>query len=366
MIADCFLVIISITISISAIIYVIKHRENYVPQQNFILIILLFLFVGIFYFTLLCLATMVIFDKVMALILWDASIIISLFALGFMSSLHSILIGYKKIELFTAFIFSFLGGLIIYLILFLNSFEVQRIGLNYYFILQNYLLFYFLLLLGSLLVIHMWAILLINYSKIRQKILARLLTLNTLNISIVIYTYGLLLLIHNDVFKYIHLIAYLFTATIFFYEVIKKPDLFIELTNRIYDFIIFHKSGILLWAYNFETGKETEDSLLKGSILIGINHILANLTHQKEKDKLGVIKMENRDIVLEYDDKYGYAILLITNKKNDFIDKSIRRFMKRFTELNRVELSSLNGLIDTSHFKNAGKLIHEYFRPYTT
>jgi len=208
----------------------------------------------------------------------------------------------------------------------------------------------------------MWAILLINYSKIRQKILARLLTLNTLNFSIVIYTYGLLLLIHNDVFKYIHLIAYLFTATIFFYEVIKKPDLFIELTNRIYDFIIFHKSGILLYSYNFETGEETDDSLLKGSILIGINHILANLTHQK--DKLGIIKMENRDIVLEYDDTYGYAILLITNKKNDFIDKSIQRFMKKFVEINSEKLSSLNGLIDTSHFRNSGDLIHKYFNPY--
>jgi len=363
MIADCVLIIISITISISAIIYLIKHRENYGPQQNIILIILLYLFVGIFYFTLLCLATMVIFDEIMAMTLWKASIIISLFALGFMSSLHSIMIGYKKFELFTAFIFSFLGGIIIYLILFLNSFEVQRIGLNYYFILQNYLLFYFMLLLGSLLVIHMWAILLINYSKIRQKILARLLTFNTLNFSIVISTYGLFLLIPNAVFKYIHLIAYLFTAVIFFYEIIKKPDLFIELTNRIYDFIIFHKSGIPLFGFNFETGKETDDSLLKGSILIGINHILANLTHQK--DKLGIIKMENRDIVLEYDDTMGYALLLITNKKNDFIDKSVRRFMKRFTELNREELSSLNGLIDTSHFKNAGDLIHEYFRPYT-
>ena len=362
MIADSFLLILSIIISISAIIYVISHRENYGPKQNVVLIILLYIFVGIFYFTLLCLATMVIFDAVIALYLWNASIIIGLFALGFLSSLHSIMIGYKKIEIFTAFIFSFLGGIIIYLILFLNSFEVHRIGLNYYFTFHNYLLFYFMLLLGSLLVILMWAILLINYSKIREKILARLLTINTLGFSIVIYTYGIFLLMPNIFFKYLHIFSYLITALIFLYEIIKKPDLFIELTNNIYDFIIFHKSGILLWAYNFETGKETEDSLLKGSILIGINHILANLTSQK--DKLGIIKMENRDIVLEYDEKYGFAILLITNKKNDFIDKAIKGFMKKFVELNKEELSSLNGLIDTSHFKNAGALIHEYFRPY--
>ena len=74
--------------------------------------------------------------------------------------------------------------------------------------------------------------------------------------------------------------------------------------------------------------------------------------------------MENRDIVLEYNDTLGYAILLITNKKNEFIDKAIQRFMKRFVELNREELKSLNGLIDSSHFKNAGKLIHDYFSPY--
>jgi hypothetical protein len=273
------------------------------------------------------------------------------------------MIGYKNIEIFTAFIFSFLGGIIIYLVLYQNSFQVQRIGLNYYFTFQNYLLFYFMLLLGGLLLVLMWSILLINYSKIRQKSLARLLFINTLNFTIVIFTYGVFLIIPSLFFKYLHLIAYLITAAIFLYEIIKKPDLFIELTNRIYDFIIFHKSGILLYSYNFETGEETDDSLLKGSILIGINHILANLTSQK--DKLGVIKMENRDIVLEYDDTLGYAILLITNKKDDFIDKSIQRFMNKFVELNREELSSLNGLIDTSHFKNAGNLIHEYFRPYT-
>ena len=76
--------------------------------------------------------------------------------------------------------------------------------------------------------------------------------------------------------------------------------------------------------------------------------------------------MESRDIVLEYDDTYGYAILLITNKKSNFIDKSIQRFMKKFVEINSEKLSSLNGLIDTSHFKNAGKLIHEYFFPFFT
>jgi hypothetical protein len=305
---------------------------------------------------------MIFFDEIFALILWKSSIVVSLFALGLMSSLHSLMIGYKKIEIFTGLIFSFLGGIIVYLVFFLDSFEVKQIGFYYFFTFQNFTLFYFMLSLGALLLILMWLILGINYTKIRHKTLARLLFINNLNFTIVIYTYGLFLIFPNLFFKYLHLISYLITAVIFLYEIIKKPDLFIELTNKIYDFIIFHKSGILIYSYNFETGKETEDSLLKGSILIGINHILANLTNQK--DKLGVIKMENRDIVLEYDDKYGYAILLITNKKDDFIDRAIHRFMNKFVELNKEELSSLNGLIDTSHFKNARELIQKHFRPY--
>ena len=362
MIADLILVVSSIIISISAICYVITHRENYGSKKNGILIILLYLFVGILYFTLICLATMSIFNEETALSLWNASIIVSLFALLFLSSLHGIIIGYKKSEYFTAFVFSFLGGIIVYLVLFIRSFKIQKLGLYYYFRLQNFYLFYFMIILASSLVILMWYILLINYSKIREKTLAKLLTLNTICFTIVIYTYGLFLLYPNLLFKYLHLISFIITAIIFFYEIIKKPVLFIELTNKIYDFIIFHKSGILLYSYDFETGRETEDSLLKGSILIGINHILSNLTNQK--DKLGIIKMENRDIVLEYDETLGYAILLITNKKNDFIDKSIQRFMERFAEINREELHSLNGLIDTSRFKNAGRLIKDYFAPY--
>ena len=362
MIVDLILIFSSIIISIFAISYVITHREKYGSKINIILIILLYLFVGILYITLLCLSTIVIFNKETALNLWNAAIIVSIFAIVFLSTLHGIIIGYKKIEFLTYFIFSFLGGIIVYLVCFVNIFEVKKIGLNYYFSFQNFLLFYFMTILGSSLVILMWYILLINFSKIREKILARLLIINTLCFTVVIFTFAFFLISSNLIIKYLHLISYIITAIIFLYEIIKKPDLFIEITNKIYDFIIFHKSGILLYSYNFETGRETEDSLLKGSILIGINHILSNLTNQK--DKLGIIKMENRDIVLEYNDTLGYAILLITNKKNEFIDKAIQRFMKRFVELNREELKSLNGLIDSSRFKNAGKLIHDYFSPY--
>jgi hypothetical protein len=146
------------------------------------------------------------------------------------------------------------------------------------------------------------------------------------------------------------------------YNVYKNPALWIELTNRIYDFIIFHKSGILLYSYNFDTGKESDDSLLKGSILIGINHILSSLVDKKEQ--LNLIKMKDRDILFEYDTSNGYAILLTTNHKNTFIEKAVRNFMQDFSKLNYEIFEKMNGLIDVSAFGNAKNLILEFFAPY--
>jgi len=157
-------------------------------------------------------------------------------------------------------------------------------------------------------------------------------------------------------------IIYLIGAIFASYTIFKKPTLFIELTNRVFDFIIFHKSGILLYSFNFETGKETDDSLLKGSILIGINHILANFIDRK--DQLNLIKMKDRDLVFEYDNTHNYAILLTMNHKNTFIDKAVRNFMLKFSNLNGEKLKNMKGLIDVSEFGNAKELIAEFFDPY--
>ena len=116
---------------------------------------------------------------------------------------------------------------------------------------------------------------------------------------------------------------------------------------------------------HFETGKETDESLLKGSILIGINHILTNFTYKK--DQLNLIKMKDRDIVFEYDTYYGYALLLITNQKNAIIENAVKHFMQSFNDLNKDQLKKIENygqLIDISVFKNAKDLINENFYPY--
>ena len=74
--------------------------------------------------------------------------------------------------------------------------------------------------------------------------------------------------------------------------------------------------------------------------------------------------MKKRDIILEYDNIHGYALLLTTNHKNAFIDKAVNNFMKKFSSINGDKLKKLTGLIDVSEFRNAKEIILEVFEPF--
>jgi len=165
-------------------------------------------------------------------------------------------------------------------------------------------------------------------------------------------------------FKILHSVFYLLGYGYFVHIIINKPNLFAVFTNKIYDFIIFHKSGILLYSYNFQTREEVDESLLKGSILIGISHILANLSNLEAQ--VTHIKMEERAVVFNFNTQLGYAVLLIAKHKNKILENSIERFVNEFSQLNMESLKNLSGLIDVSKFKNAKMLIEQYFRHFIT
>jgi hypothetical protein len=281
-----------------------------------------------------------------------------------LSVIQIIVIKVKQITPLPSIFYALLGGLILNLtFLSDDSIEIFQGPGNYYFFVFNNLALLFILVIYNIMIFsYMWYTMIINFPKFRDKQIGKNLGFLTLNFTTIIIFYSLHLIFQIILFEYLYLVIYLFGAFIASYNIYKKPALFIELTNRIYDFIIFHKSGILLYSYNFETGKETDESLLKGSILIGINHILSSLVDKKEQ--LNLIKMKNRDILFEYDTSNGYAILLTTNHKNTFIEKAVSSFMQEFSKLNYKKFENMNGLIDVSEFGNARKLILEFFAPY--
>lgn len=363
MILSLISIVISSIISVFGIIFVILNRENYGTILNTILNAFLYLFLGLIFLPLYVLSTDTFLNPNIALMLWKISIVFWIVSIAVLSIIQILIIKVKQLTPFPSFFYALMGGLLVNLIFLPNSVEIfQESEGFYFFIVNNLILLIILITYNILIVSFMWFNLIINFSKFRDKQIGKNLILLTLNFTTIIIVYSLYLIFQNILFEYLYILIYLFGAFIASYNVYKKPDLFIELTNRIYDFIIFHKSGILLYSYNFETGKETDDSLLKGSILIGINHILSSLADKKEQ--LNLIKMKDRDILFEYDNSNGYAILLTTNHRNTFIEKAVSNFMQEFSILNFEKFENMNGLIDVSEFGNAKKLILEFFAPY--
>jgi hypothetical protein len=309
------------------------------------------------------LATEILLNLDAALMLWKFSIICWIISIAVLSIIQTNVIKVKQITPLPSIFYALIGGLILNLLFHSNSIEIyQGIENYYYFVFNNLLLLILLIIYNIMIISFMWYNMIVNFSKFRDKQIGKNLGFLTLNFTIIIFIHTLHLIFQNILFEYLYVLIYLVGAFIASYNVYKKPGLFIELTNRIYDFIIFHKSGILLYSFNFETGKETDDSLLKGSILIGINHILSSLVDKKEQ--LNLIKMKDRDILFEYDTSNGYAILLTTNHKNTFIEKAVSSFMQEFSKLNLEKLENMSGLIDVSEFGNARNLIFEIFAPY--
>ncbi|MFW9881952.1 MAG: hypothetical protein ACFFG0_53495 [Candidatus Thorarchaeota archaeon] len=279
------------------------------------------------------------------------------------SIIQIFIIKFKKITSLPSIIYAFVGGLIASLTIFSNSIDIFQATDEFYFYEFNNILLLIILITFNLSIFSfMWFNLITNFSKLLDNKSGRNLGLLTFHFSLIILIYTLYLITQIIVFRYLYYMIYLSGAIFATYTIFRKPALFIELTNRVFDFIIFHKSGILLYSYNFETGKETDDSILKGSILIGINHILANFIDKK--DQLNLIKMKDRDLVFEYDNMHDYAILLTMNHRNTYIEKRVRNFMQKFSKLNGEKLKNMEGLIDASEFRNAKEIILEYFAPY--
>ncbi len=364
MIIDIFLIIVSIIISLIGLSFLYFNRENFGSKLNILLNGSIYIFLGIIFFTFFFLSTEeAFFTEDQALVLWYLSIFFWVFSLSMLSLIQRYVIIFEKRAVLSMLLYSLFIGIILGLFFLPDSFTISLNDGFYSFNFQNLLLLYFILSYSSIIVGVLCYNLMKYYSHIRDNQSKKMLSILTFEFCLIIILYSIYIISQNILIRYFYATLYLIGAVFVSYYLIKKPFLFIELTNKIYDFIIFHKSGILLFSYNFETGKETDESLLKGSILIGINHILSNFIDKK--DQLGLIKMKNRDIIFEYDNNHGYALLLTTNHKNSFIDKAVSKFMKKFTSLNKEILKNLTGLIDVSEFRNAKDIILEFFEPFT-
>ena len=360
-------IFISIFVIIYAIgtIYVVKHRKKYNLETNFLMSIITYLIFEGIYTVSFNLSAEKSFNISSALVLWIISILSRIISIGHFSSLHNIeLIKNSKIRLLSVMSYIFMYGIIISQLLYPNSFTLVETDIEYYFLFENVGLLTSIIVFNALIVIFNWIIQIRGYKNYADKKLGNFFTYYFLLFSLGILFYILTIITLNFYIKIIHLVLYNLTIGYYIYMIMKKPKFFTVFTNKIYDFIIFHKSGILLYSYNFQTREEVDESQLKGSILIGINHILANLSNVE--NQVTHIKMKDYGVVFSFDTKLGYAALLIAKHKNAILESAVEKFMLDFSNINRDYLQNLDRLIDVSKFKDANKLIIKNFSHYLT
>lgn len=348
---------------LSGLFFRLYYREKYETETRFSILFIIFFINQALYFTFFNLATQNYFTIEISITLWKLSIFFGIFTIGLWSSLHTEELHKHSVVRYLAIIvYFFLEGIIISLLFYPGSFYVILDNNNYSYIFQDFSLLIFILIFNSLVIIFSIISQVMGFKNFNDKDLAKFFTVYIFLMSLNIVIYSIFLVTQSIILRNIHLILYIINSAYMQYVIIRKPALFFVFTNKIYDFIIFHKSGILLYAYNFQTSRAIDDSLLKGSILIGINHILANFSGIE--NQLNQIKMSDKGILFNFQNDLGYAVLLIARHKNKALENALQNFINKFSAHYKEKLLNLNGLIDVSVFKDTRNLIIECFGKY--
>ena len=207
----------------------------------------------------------------------------------------------------------------------------------------------------------------IIHNKTKHKEESSPLLLNTIVFSISVIMLLLYISLQETLYRELYIIISWVSSFAVDIMLIRKPEMFFILPNRIYSVNIYHKSGIVLYSYSFDNTTDNKiESARWGTILIGLNHILSEFIDKT--DKIDVIQTKKTDIVVRYENDYGYALVVITNQKNDIVEDLMLGFSNDFNSKYKnklLDIQDLNRLINISEFIDIKELIEKHFRLYT-
>ncbi len=356
-------IILYISIIIISLVYIIIVRENYEPDKYFLVMLIIFFINEMHAFAFFNISTEKLFDQDYALVLWYATLISGAISIGIWTSIHAIELNKTSKVRYLPVLLSITSlGVMISLMGGPNSFIIIESNSSYSYIFQSELLLISILIYNAMIISITIITQISGFKNYSDRGLGILFNYFDIIFVLRIVIYSLFLIFPIMVLKIFFLISYFLNAIIILIIIIKRPNFLVVFTNKIYDFIIFHRSGILLYSYNFQMNKEVEDSLLKGSILIGINHILNNFSNVK--NQLDLIKLQDKGVIFQFDNELGYATLLIAKHKNRILEHSVSNFNHQFSERFKESLVNLQGLIDISMFSETKLLINECFKRY--
>lgn len=357
-------VILSIVISVITIYSHIKRFYNL--KIKFLIISTIFLInYGIIYPLLKYISLIAIFKVDFTLLLWRISSNL-LICSGILIIIGIETLDLKRFHLFLNLIIFSLSGYIISLTLMDETFIISTLiidSLSYYVveISFNYLISGIILLIFILLKLNYNFLSVLKFKTKKRRLRVYYIIPNTMIILMITF-YLILQYLNPYLFSSFSLLFNWIGVLFSYYVFLKYYTKYLSFFNIAYEFVVFHKSGIMLFSYDFEKNERKETSTIKGAVLIGINHILSEFS--TAKDQITSIKLKDREIILEYNREYGFAILLIVNKSTNVFKKATQSFMKQFIGKYKNELKSymdLNTAIDTSAFDDANNILLKTF-----
>jgi len=367
--------ITSVCICIYTVYNILRNLQKYGNKLNVFLIITTITSFGLFHIMFLTLSLIIHVSEFTNVFFWKLSIISGLISLGFLLVIYSFVKEYKKIQTFPFLIYSILFGLSIGTMFSADSIqfkipndEISNFIINdfsnvNYIFNQSTGIFVsstMLFISGYLLYLSIYI-----YFTAKEKPVSKRLLINTVLFSLSIFMYILYIFLQLFLFLALYIIFIFIDFIGVCYVLVKKPELFLLLTNTIDYIHIYHKSGILLYSYQFENVKKEKDAASWGNILIGINYILSEFTGLEEH--IDNFQTKEAEIIVNYNDEFGFAVLIITNQKNIFLDKMVLNFMEDFKNQYKKELTEiqdLNKIINVSEFSETESLIKKTFSIY--
>ena len=368
--------VLILILSTYTIIHIFRHRNKYGTQLIAFLNIANTFIAGILYSTFFIFSVVIFISYDINILLWKLSLVFVFVIRLVISIIFSFFNEYKKIKIFPFLYFTLLFGLLVGALGTPDSITLSLTGPPPVFSLMNpsnvnfkfnlvtsivailFELFLTIYFLYSAAIIH---------NKTKHKEESSPLLLNTLVFSISMMMLVLYITLQETLYRELYIIISWISSFAIDIMLIRKPEMFFILPNRIYSVNIYHKSGIVLYSYSFDNTTDNKiESARWGTILIGLNHILGEFIDKT--DKIDVIQTKKTDIVVRYENDYGYALVVITNQKNDLVEDLMLGFSNDFNSKYKnklLDIQDLNRLINISEFIDIKELIEKHFRLYT-
>ncbi|TXT55503.1 MAG: conserved membrane protein of unknown function [Promethearchaeota archaeon] len=356
--------IIFTVINLYSVSFIFKNKQTYGTHFIAFLSALLPIFTGIITSFFFIISTSIYISELVNIFLWKISLMMYYFSLFYVVYIYSMAKDSRNLPVYSFFSYSILLGFLVGIIFITDSVWIEAqnelIVFDYSIPLKLVSFAY-----QTLFIVHLLSL---SYDIKKMS--------EPQEFGNHIYIYTLMMIIPILFFLYTLIIPFsflIFMFIIIFWSglsigiiyVILNPQSFLVLTSKIYYINIYHKSGVQLYSYEFEESKSEAGSSIWGNILIGINHILSEFIDKK--DQIDVLQTKETEIIVNYDNEYGYALLVIANKKSAILEKIMEELIEEFREKYKDELdeiSDINRMINVSDFEDTKRIIETHFKMF--